>query len=246
MVVEQTTWLEGGLAVQAALEANSREVYRLVVSAERFDGRVAGLQTTAAARGIPAARLSPDALAEEVGFAPVGGLAALVGPRRTVALETLVAGQDPCLVMLDGVEDPYNYGQALRALYAAGITGAVARPRNWLDAGPVIRASAGASELMPIALADSPEAAAQVARAQGLAVVCAAQEGALSMHTADLRQPLLLVVGGEKRGVTRSFLEQADLLVSIPYGRAFEQALGAAGAATVLAFEIMRQRGERS
>ena len=53
---------------------------------------------------------------------------------------------------------------------------------------------------------------------------------------------VVLLIGGEKRGITRSFLEQADVLLQIPYGRPFGHSLGAAASAAVISFEIMRQR----
>jgi 23S rRNA (guanosine2251-2'-O)-methyltransferase len=49
-------------------------------------------------------------------------------------------------------------------------------------------------------------------------------------------------VGGERRGITRSFLDRADLVVRIPYARAVLGSLGTATASAVLAFEAMRQR----
>ena len=55
-----------------------------------------------------------------------------------------------------------------------------------------------------------------------------------------------MLIGGEKRGVTRSFLERADLVLHIPYGRSFKQSLGTTAAAAILAFEVMRQRTARS
>lgn len=58
----------------------------------------------------------------------------------------------------------------------------------------------------------------------------------------DPTAALFLVVGGEKRGVTRSFADAADLRLSIPYGRHYPHSLGTTAAAAVLAFEIMRQR----
>ena len=66
---------------------------------------------------------------------------------------------------------------------------------------------------------------------------------AISIYDADLTVPLLLVIGGEKRGITRSFEDQADLRLAIPYGSAFDQSLGTAPATAVLAFEVLRQRG---
>ena len=146
--------------------------------------------------------------------------------------------------MIDGVEDPFNFGQAVRTLYAAGADGLVLRPRNWMSAaGVVARASAGATEWVPTAIAETALDAAQAFRARGLKVVSADDKAeTVPLYTADLTGPLFLVIGGEKRGITRSFLDQADLLLEIPYGREFDQSLGTAAAAAVLGFEIMRQR----
>jgi 23S rRNA (guanosine2251-2'-O)-methyltransferase len=146
------------------------------------------------------------------------------------------------IVFLDGVEDPYNFGQSVRALYAAGIDGLVLRPRNWLSAAAtVIRASAGATEFMPTAVAE-PEEALAAARARGLPLAVADTEGARPMYEVDLAGPLFLVIGGEKRGVGRSVMNAADMRISIPYGRDFAHDLGTAGATAVLAFEVLRQR----
>ena len=49
----------------------------------------------------------------------------------------------PFVAMLDGVEDPYNFGQAVRALYAAGAHGLILRPRNWLTAAGVVARACG-------------------------------------------------------------------------------------------------------
>jgi 23S rRNA (guanosine2251-2'-O)-methyltransferase len=106
----------------------------------------------------------------------------------------------------------------------------------------VTRASAGASELLPTAVCDTTLEAADFFRGHGLTIACTARKSAVSLYECDLTQPLFLLIGGEKRGITRSFLEQADLLLRIPYGRSFPYSLGAAASTAVVAFEVLRQR----
>ena len=174
-----------------------------------------------------------------------GGVIGLVGARRDRPIETLLAevGEKPLLVLLDGIEDPFNFGQAVRSLYGAGVEGLVVR-RSWDTAlGIVTRASAGASELLPTARVPSIEAAAAAAREAGLRVISAvADPAATEIHRADLTGGLLLVIGGERRGVTRSFVEKADALVRIGYGRDRAPDLGAAAAAAIIGFEALHQR----
>lgn len=237
-------WIGGYIPVEAVLLANSREMRQIYVTRERLDSRLARLERLAHERRVPVEQSDAHTLTHLTGAPGHGGVAAQVGPRGTVELADLLANPTPALVMLDGVEDPYNFGQAVRSLYAAGLDGLIVRPRNWLSAGAAVRASAGATEFMPTASVETAEEAAAAARAHGLRVAVADEAGAPMAET-DLTGPLLLVIGGEKRGVTRSFRHAADLRVRVAYGRPFAYSLGTAGAATALAFEILRQRASR-
>lgn len=243
--MDEYQWIEGAVAVESVLRAKSRHVKVIYIRQERFDGAVARLQGLAKALDVNLSRVSAETISEHVPGNGHGGVIALVGRRRMTPLDDLLSAPHPVLVMLDGVEDPFNFGQAVRALYAAGIDGLVVRPRNWLSAAAIVtRASAGASEFMPTAQAETIDALTAV-RSRRIPTAVATTENARPMHEVDLTGPLFLIIGGEKRGVARSVLQAAELRVNIPYGRDFPQALGTAGAAAVLGFEIMRQRKAR-
>ncbi len=181
-----------------------------------------------------------------------GGVAVVAGPRWYSELSSLAAdpgsgdGPAPWVVMLDGVEDPYNFAHAVRALYAAGAAGLILRPRNWTSAaGLVARASAGASERMPTAIVNQPMDAVEHFRARGFRVVTTANDAAaVTLFDADLAGPLLVMLGGEKRGVQRSVRQAADVTLRIAYGRHFGQSLGVVAAAAAVGFELLRQRGK--
>lgn len=236
-------YLEGEISIDAAIRAGNRPVYGVYVEERKWDRRLARLRQTAVAHNVPVEEVSRAFIEARVSGSSHGGVIAEVGLRQFVTLATLVAGERPLIVMLDGIEDPFNFGQAIRALYAAGVNGLVVRPRNWLSAaGVVARSSAGASEWMPTAVAESAEEAAAVFRGCGLQIACTTQHRAASLFEADLTGPLFLLIGGERRGITRSFVEAADVRVAIPYGRPFAHSLGAVAAAAIISFEIMRQR----
>ena len=161
-------------------------------------------------------------------------------PELAVALHDEIL-PDGFYAMLDGIEDPYNFGYALRSIYAAGADGVILPRRNWLSAaGVVARASAGASELLRLYTADADEAAAGF-KAAGYKIVCADKPNSTGLYETDLRKPVFLIVGGEKRGIRASVLKQADAIVRIDYGRDFPAALSAASAATIIAYEVFRQ-----
>lgn len=236
--------LEGFVSVRAALKSGSRPVHRIVIRRDKLDRAMAWLEHEAERQQISLERVASSVIDELTQGGSHGGVVAEVGPRQFVPLDQVAAGQRaPFVIMLDGIEDPFNFGQAVRTAYAAGAHGLVVRPRNWMSAaGVVARASAGATEWIPTAIADTAQAAADFFRGQGLMIGCAFKDRAVPIYDADLTAPLFLVIGGEKRGITRSFAEQADLRLAIPYGGDFDQSLGAAAATAVIAFEVMRQR----
>ena len=97
---------------------------------------------------------------------------------------------------------------------------------------------------MPLYLMD-PEKAVTLFKKEGFRIVSADLPNSLPVYDADLQKPLLLVVGGERRGITKGVLEKSDAIVRLDYGRPFDAALSAASAASILAFEVFRQnRGD--
>ena len=71
--------------------------------------------------------------------------------------------------------------------------------------------------------------------------MCADIKNSISIYESDLKKPIFLIVGGEKRGISSSVLSKADEIVRIDYGRDFNAALSAASAATIIAFEVFKQ-----
>lgn len=144
-------------------------------------------------------------------------------------------------VMLDGIEDPYNFGYSVRSLYAAGVDGIILTPRNWMDvAGIVAKSSAGASELIPMFIAE-PTEAILFFKNNNYKVICSGIRNSVSMYDADMKKPIFLIVGGEKRGISGAIEKQADIVARIEYGREFRGSLSAASAATIMAYEVYRQ-----
>ncbi|MGH2441986.1 MAG: TrmH family RNA methyltransferase [Chloroflexota bacterium] len=236
--------LEGVISIRAALRSGNRTVHALYISLDRDHRATAGLEHLAIDRGIPVRRATRDLIDKRTEGRRHGGVMAVVGPRRFLQPEDLLPPDRPaCIAMLDGVEDPYNFGAAIRSLYAAGVDGLVIRPRNWMSAaGIVARSSGGASELMPTALVETSSDAVDLFEAHGLAIACTTRESAVSIYDADLTVPLFLLIGGEQRGISRSVLRKATLRLRIPYARGGIDSLGTSAATAALAFEIMRQR----
>ena len=171
-----------------------------------------------------------------------GGIVATTGTRTIPDITSMNSlPERGFYAMIQGIEDPYNFGYALRSLYAVGTDGIILPPRNWMSAaGVVCRSSAGASELFSMYQSD-PVEAVKFFKENGYTIVCAEENTENILGKCALPLPILLIVGGEKRGISRAVLELADIKVKIDYAREFKASLSAASATTMFAYEIMRQ-----
>lgn len=168
-----------------------------------------------------------------------GGIIALCGDRDFADCTNL--DDHGFWVLADGIEDPFNLGFAIRSMYAAGVDGVLLPPHNCVCApGIVAKSAAGTSEMLDIRVSD-PETAISQFKNAGYRIVCAGIRDSKIIYEADLHKPLLLVVGGEKRGISRNIIDIADQIVRIDYGRTFNGSLSAASAVTVIAFEVLHQ-----
>lgn len=170
-----------------------------------------------------------------------GGIIALCSDRTMPQLTVENITESGFYALIEGIEDPYNFGYSIRSLYAAGVDGIILTPRNWMSAaGTVAKASAGTSELLPMYCTESA-CVGELFHAKNYKIAAAGIRDSVSFAKADLKKPLLLIVGGEKRGISRSLLECVDTTVRIDYAREFKGSLPTASAVSVLAFEVLRQ-----
>ncbi len=250
---ENSSILEGMTSLRALIAAresgiNDRRISAVYYDAARRDKIAKELaylgHVSERMDGFSILPLSKEELQKKTLGNSHGGIIAECGERNLPQLKSLISEiPHGFYAMIQGIEDPYNFGYALRSLYACGADGIVLAERNWMSAaGVVARASAGASERFPVYIAD-PLEAVTFFREKGHSVVCADERTENLLHTTPLKKPILLIVGGERRGISRAILDQADILVKIPYGRDFAASLSAASAVTIMAYEIARQNG---
>jgi 23S rRNA (guanosine2251-2'-O)-methyltransferase len=145
-------------------------------------------------------------------------------------------------LVLDGVTDPQNLGAILRTAEAAGAHGLILPRDRAAGVTPAaVRASAGATEHLPVARVTNLAAFLDWVKGQGLWVVGADPTGGRLLYSADLKEPLALVIGAEGRGLRPLVRSRCDVQVRIPLsGRV--ASLNASCAAAVCVFEVIRQR----
>lgn len=150
-------------------------------------------------------------------------------------------GEDPFVLILDGIEDPHNLGAILRTANQAGAHGVIIPKRRAVGlTGTVARASAGAIYYVPVVRVANIAQTIEELKKKGLWFACADMDGEV-MYRANLTGPLGLVIGNEGEGVSRLVREKCDFVVSIPMKGDIDS-LNASVAAGVLAYEVVRQR----
>ena len=170
---------------------------------------------------------------------PDGWLA--VVPVVDSGLARLDLGEQPLLLICEGVEKPGNLGAILRTADAAGLTAVIATDpvTDWGNAN-LVRASKGAVFSVPVAAASSGEMLPWLA-ARGLTLVAATPDGTVLLGDADLTGPVAIAVGSETHGLSAAWTAQAGVTVRIPmFGRA--DSLNVAAAAAIVVYEAVRQR----
>jgi 23S rRNA (guanosine2251-2'-O)-methyltransferase len=220
--------------LEAARAGRVLRVYQ--ASGLGHDPRLEELARLAKVEVVPPPRI--DAIAPGVNQ----GVAAELKPRRKWTLRDLLATDPSLLVALDSVMDPQNLGAILRSAEVSGADGAILpQHRSAPLSAAAVKASSGASELLPIAeVSGMPSAIAEVKRA---GIWCAALDarGDTWPWDFDLSQPICIVVGGEGQGVHRLVLERCDVRLRLPV-RGHVSSFNASAAAAALLYEVARQR----
>ncbi len=150
-------------------------------------------------------------------------------------------GEDPFLILLDGIEDPHNLGAIIRTANLAGAHGVIIPKRRAVGlTATVAKTSAGAINYTPVAKVTNLVKTMDELKEKGLWFVCA-DMGGDAMYKTNLTGPIGLVIGNEGEGVGRLVRENCDFTASIPMMGDIDS-LNASVAAGVLAYEIVRQR----
>ena len=177
------------------------------------------------------------------------GVIAIAAAREYCGVDEILAyarerGEDPFIVICDGLEDPRNLGAVIRCAECAGAHGVII-PRHH-SAGLTAaadKASAGAAEHMLIARVPNLTAAMQTLKNEGLWIYGAEANGDAPLWKTDMKGPVCLVIGSEGQGISRLVRENCDYIMSIPMAGQVNS-LNASAAAAVLMYEIVRQRYE--
>jgi len=149
----------------------------------------------------------------------------------------------PLLLLLDGVTDPHNLGACLRVADGAGAHALIAPKDHAVGLNATVaKVASGAADTVPYLMVTNLSRCIAALKVQGIRVIGTAEDAAQTIHEADLRGPLALVLGAEGKGLRQLTRTSCDALVRIPMFGAVES-LNVSVAAGVCLYEARRQRG---
>lgn len=237
--------------VRETLRGRPREVRRVLV-AGRGGGRRREVEELCRRLGVPCETVARERLDERAGGAPHNGFLAELAPEEARAGApgagepgvAAGAGGDPdLLVLAEDVQDPRNLGALIRVCEGAGVGRVLVRDRGSAPLSPAaVKASAGAAEWLPVERVTNSADTIRRLKEEGYWVYGAAAGGEAPWRT-GLTGKVLLVFGGEEKGMRRLTRELCDGLVGLPM-RGRVESLNLATAAAAVLYEAVRQRTE--
>jgi 23S rRNA (guanosine2251-2'-O)-methyltransferase len=152
-------------------------------------------------------------------------------------------GEDPLIVVLDGVTDPRNLGAVVRSASGFGAHGVVIPERRSAQmTASAWKTSVGAATRVRVARATNLTRQIKAYQEAGLMVIGLAADGDVALPELELADgPLVVVIGSEGKGLSRLVAETCDQLVSIPMASDLES-LNAGVAAGIALYAIAQSR----
>jgi 23S rRNA (guanosine2251-2'-O)-methyltransferase len=238
-------YIYGINAVTEALKARGRAFEWVGMAKERHDIRLQRLMEDCRKLGIPVRFLQRTELDRMVRDAAHQGIVAVTSAKQYNDLDDIIEakrGEYSLVVVLDGVEDPHNLGAILRTSDAAGADGVVIPERRAAGiTGTVTKASAGASEHLPIAKVTNIARTIEELKDRNIWTVGLDERGSQTYDALDYKMDCALVLGAEGKGLHDLVKKKCDFLVSIPMlGKVPSLNVSVAGG--VVLYEIVRQR----
>jgi 23S rRNA (guanosine2251-2'-O)-methyltransferase len=222
-----------------------RRVRSIEVSASAHGRIISEILQLAGEQRVPVSRV--ESCAEEEGHTTQGVRALSEPPlprhdlRRFV--QDLPDSPPPLLLMLDGLNDPHNFGAVLRTADGAGVSAVIVRERRQVPVTEVVvKASAGAAYAVPIFQVPNLSQALRLLTDEGFwSVAAVAEPGAKPYREYRWNFKIVLIVGSEGRGVSDLLRRTADERVAIPMHGTLDS-LNVSVATGILLFEAAAHR----
>ncbi len=241
--------LEGRNPIREAIKAG-RNIERLLVAEGEIQGSVKEIVYDAKANGAIIQEVERARLDRISQTGAHQGIIAYVAVKEYVSVDDILEyarekGEDPFIVILDGICDPQNLGAIIRSSECAGVHGVIIPERRAVGLTPVVaKCSAGAIEYMRIARVTNISQTIEKLKKENVWVYGASMEGK-NYSRVNMTGACALVIGAEGEGLSPLVKKNCDCLVSLPQLGKIDS-LNASVAAGILIYDCLRQKGEKN
>ncbi|WP_423363230.1 23S rRNA (guanosine(2251)-2'-O)-methyltransferase RlmB [Mycoplasma sp. P36-A1] len=162
------------------------------------------------------------------------------------SLETIIAKtkdkENSTVLILDGLEDPQNFGSLIRTSEALAVDGIVITKNRSVKVTPTVaRVATGAINGVDICMVTNLKQTVDKLKKAGYWVVCAHMNTDVLYDQVDYKGKMALVVGSEGKGVSTTMLKESDFVVKLPmYGEV--SSLNAAVSGAIIMYEMDSNR----
>ncbi len=224
---------------------SGRTVEKLMVS-KGSEKSLSQIIAMAKDKGIPVYYNDKSRMDKISGGGAHQGVAAYVSSYEYCEVEDMLKyadekGEDPFLIILDGLEDPHNLGAIIRSADGAGAHGVIIPKRRAVGiTGVVAKASAGAVEYANVARVSNIVQTIEKLKKEGF-WIAAVDMSNTPYYESNLTGKIAVVIGNEGEGISKLVKENCDFTVSMPM-KGSVQSLNASNAAAIVMYEVVRQR----
>jgi 23S rRNA (guanosine2251-2'-O)-methyltransferase len=247
----QNSWIWGRRAVIEILEAGRWPIAELYLSNLLETEELDDAEAKAYSLGYTVHFESPDRIRELCRNGEHQGYLAKMREYPYSDLDEILSGLEkntesdavPIFVLLDGIQDPFNFGAIVRSAEVLGLNGVIIGDTNQVGVTSMVaRSSAGAVNHIPIHRSDNLEQVIETLRSRSVSIVGASEKEATECGEFAFESPTVLILGNEGSGIRQELLDQSDARVCI---RQFGQveSLNVAAAAAIIFHEARRGKG---
>lgn len=242
----EENYVEGRNAVLELLESE-KDINKIYVQSGEKHGSIMKIIAKAKANGVVVQEVQKRKLDEMSTSNNHQGVIAIVPPFQYVEVDDILdeakkRGEEPFIIILDGIEDPHNLGSIIRTAETAGVHGVIIPKRRAASVNATVsKTSAGAVEYMKIARVNNINETIKELKDKGI-WICGTDMDAKTLHyEQDYKMPIAIVIGNEGKGMPRLTKENCDFLVKIPM-KGKISSLNASVSAGIIMYEVVKGR----
>lgn len=244
-MIDKTQYIYGIHAVLEAIEAG-KDIDKILLSKTLNDETAREINDRARQLRVPVQRV-PVQKIDRITRRNHQGVLAMLATVTYYRVEDLVPqlfdnGENPFIVVLDGVTDVRNFGAVARTCECAGVSAIVIPDRESVSVNAdAVKTSAGALNYLPVCRERNLVNAVKLLRDSGFKIVGTSDKKQLTYTQADYTGPVAIVLGAEDKGISPEIMKLCDTQVLIPeFGHINSLNVSVAGG--IMIYEVVRQR----